>query len=402
MVVMSLAELLNDKETYSKYAQFAHELSMDFVSNTLKAVWDLLNKELPGQVSLAELRNLNVLRLKIRRTLELRKKDGKVPKFKIRKLHFKFALLHDMFTMTDIFIFPNFVAAQKDGLKCAQYSDFDNSLWLTGGNDCCIRIHDIRAANRHVCLAQYAGHKSIITDIHFNKKESHIISSSFDRTIKLWNSQSSSCERTFVGHTDAVLSCDISPDGKYIASGSTDNTVKLWDIVTGECITTAKKHNKWVKIVRFSPDGKYLVSASLDRRILIWETKLLVNSKTPVSSRCIDVHLDYVLDIAIHRNLMLSTSRDGSVRLFDMITGQELKNHTFSPSWACTVCFSDNGEYFATGSFDNNIVIFKTSDFSKVRQIRVFNFGIMVVRFPMDLRYIVVGTTEGFLQQIPL
>ena len=402
MVVISFSELLNDKENYLKYCTFAHELSMDFVSNTLKAMWDLLNKELPGQVTLAELRNPNVLRLKVRKILELRKKDGKIPKFKIRKIHFKFALLHDMFTMMDIFIFPNFVACHKDGLKCAQYSTFDNSLWLTGGHDCLIKIHEIRQANGHICLAQYAGHKSIITEIHFTTNESHIVSSSFDRTIKIWNSQSASCERTLVGHTDAVLTCAISPDGRHIASGSTDNNIKLWDFATGECITTAKKHNKWVKVVKFSPDGKYLASASLDRRILLWDMKLLLNSKSPSPTRCIDVHLDYVLDIAMTKNFLLSTSRDCTIRLFDYTTGHELRSYNSTPSWACSVSFSDNGEYFASGSFDNNLVIFRTSDFVKLRQIRVFNFGIQCVRFPIDLSYVIVGSAEGFLQQIPL
>ena len=185
MVILSIAELLKDRATFAKYSNYVHDLSMDFVSNTLKSVWDLLNKELPGQVTLADLRNPNALRLKIRKILELRRKDGKIPKFRIRKLHFKFALLHDMLTMMDIFILPNFVAAHKEGLKTTQYSDFDSSLWLTGGNDCLIKIQDIRAANSHVCLAQYAGHKSIITSVHFNSQETYIISSSFDRTLKV-------------------------------------------------------------------------------------------------------------------------------------------------------------------------------------------------------------------------
>jgi WD40 repeat protein len=186
MVILSIAELLNDKVTYSKYCSFAHDLSMDFVSNTLKALWDLLTKELPGQVTLADLRSPNSLRLKIRKILELRRKDGKISKYKIRKIHFKLALLHDMFTMMDIFIFPNFVAAHRDGLKAVQYSNYDSSLWLTGGNDCLIKIQDIRASNSHVCLAQYVGHKSIITSVLFNEEETHIISSSFDRTIKVF------------------------------------------------------------------------------------------------------------------------------------------------------------------------------------------------------------------------
>jgi WD40 repeat protein len=144
----------------------------------------------------------------------------------------------------------------KQGIKCAQYSAFDSNLWLTGGSDCILRITDIRAANKHICLAQYVGHKSIITDAHFTHDDAHIVSSSYDRTLKIWNSRSATVDRTLQGHTDAVTSCDVSSDGRYIASSSLDNTVRFWDFATGECITIIKKHTRWVKIVRFSPDAR--------------------------------------------------------------------------------------------------------------------------------------------------
>jgi WD40 repeat protein len=113
--------------------------------------------------------------------------------------------------------------------------------------------------------------------------------------------------------------------------------------------------------------------------------------------------VDYILDIAMHRpSLLLSTSRDSTVKLFDYLTGHELVSVNLFPSWSCTVTFSSDGEYFATGSFDNNVIIFRTKDGARVREIRTLNLGIMCVRFPRDLTYITVGTVEGFLQQIPL
>eukprot|EP00842_Homolaphlyctis_polyrhiza_P004484 jgi/Hompol1/5036/HPOL_004113-RA len=403
LVVLAFAEILDEKEVYNKFCNLAHELSMDFVSNTLKTTWDLLNKEIPTEVTLASLRDPYALRDVLKRLLELRTVNGRVPKYRMRKLFYKFAMLHDIFRATDIHIFPNFVAAHKEGAKCAKFSAFDSCLWLTGGYDCVIRISDIRSANNHICLAQYVGHKSIVTDVHFTKNDSQIVSSSFDRTLKIWNAQQATAERTLVGHTDAVTSCDITSDGRYIASGSTDCTVRFWDYNNGECITIIRKHTRWVKCVRFSPDGRHLATAGLDRRIYIWDTKILANSRSPTHSRCIDPFGDYVLDMALCKpSLLLATARDSTVRLFDYMTGHELQSFNLSPSWACSVCFSDNGEYFATGSFDNNVLIFRTKDFVKMREIRVFNLGIMCVRFPKDLSYVIVGTTEGFIQQIPL
>lgn len=247
------------------------------------------------------------------------------------------------------------------------------------------------------------GHKSIITDVHFTRNDAQIVSCSYDRTIKIWNAQAATIDRTLMGHTDAVTSCDLSPDGRYIASCSLDNTIRLWDFATGECLSVVKKHARWVKLVRFSPDGRHLASAGLDKKVYIWDTKILANSRSPSHSRCIDDFIDYVLDMVLTKpNWLLTTSRDSMIRLFDYMTGHELYSFSLAPSWACSICVSENSEYFATGSFDNNINVFRLKDFVRVREIRAFNLGIMSVRFPSDLSYLAVGTTEGFLQQIPL
>jgi WD40 repeat protein len=276
-------------------------------------------------------------------------------------------------------------------------------LWLTGGHDSIIRITDIRESNKHICLAQYVGHKSIISDVKFAHDDSFIVSSSYDRTIKIWNARSAIVDRTLQGHLDAVTCCDVSPDGRYIASGSLDSTVRFWDFSTGECITIIKKHTKWVKMVRFSHDGRYLATASLDRKIYIWDTKILANSRSPSHNRCIDNFNDYVLDMVFIRpSWLLTTCRDSFLRMFDYMTGHEIHSLSLSPSWACSLTVSSNEEYFATGSFDNNINIFRVKDFVRVREIRAFNLGIMCVRFPIDLSYIAVGTQEGFLQQITM
>jgi hypothetical protein len=114
--VLAFAEFLGDKETFQKASIWAHELSKDFISNTLKTVWDLLNREIPQKNSLAALRNPTELKSLIQYLLALRSVNGVTPKLRMRKIPQKFATLHIFFTLVDIHIFPNFAPVHKDGM----------------------------------------------------------------------------------------------------------------------------------------------------------------------------------------------------------------------------------------------------------------------------------------------
>jgi hypothetical protein len=113
--VLSFAELLNDKELFNSCTLTSHEMSQGFVSNTLKTIWDLLNRELPNQTSLATLRNPVEFKLLMQQMISLRAVDGVVPKLKIRKLHHKLTVIHDLFVLMDIHLFPNFAHVHKEG-----------------------------------------------------------------------------------------------------------------------------------------------------------------------------------------------------------------------------------------------------------------------------------------------
>ncbi|KXS22116.1 WD40 repeat-like protein [Gonapodya prolifera JEL478] len=409
LVVLAIAELLKDETTFRSYVGHAVEISTAFVSNTLKTTWDLLRREVPREsLTLADLREPLLLRSVVRKVAELRTPQAtaevpnpKLYKIPIRKIHRKVQLLHTLLTSVDVHLLPRFVLAHKNDCKAAAASRYGSSLWLTGGYDGVVRIHDLTA---RTTLAQYVGHKSVITDVHFARDDSHVVSCSFDRSIKIWNSQTAVCERTLQGHTDSVTSCDVSPDGRFIATGSLDCTVKLWDYNTGECLCTVKKHTRWIKVVRFTPDGRYFASAGLDRRVFFWDVKLMANTQGNVTqSRVIDAHGDYVLDLAMAKpSYVVTCSRDMTIKVFDYVTGQELHTNSLAPSWACTVAFSPDGEFFVTGSFDNNLVIFRTKTGERVRSFRVFNLGVSVVRFAKGMGSLVCGTGEGYLQEIPL
>ena len=53
-----------------------------------------------------------------------------------------------------------------------------------------------------------------------------VVSSSWDRSLKSWDLESTGVLKTFDGHKGKVLSVALSSDGLYVASGSHDTTVR--------------------------------------------------------------------------------------------------------------------------------------------------------------------------------
>lgn len=288
-VILTFSEILKQKDVYTKNIMNAHKISADFISSTLKSVYDVLGKQLPASdaIQYIDIRDLTQLRTRFKdltkiwsaqMAADINAADHPKKTYKFLKISRKFEFLHALFAGMDIHIFPRFVDAHKGGCKSATFSEFDSALWLTGGYDGIVRIHDLRegipTGADAVPLAQFIGHKSIVSEVHFTKKDQFVLSCSFDRTLKriwlyltylVWNSQTGGCEKTLTGHTDSVTTCHISKDSRFAASGSMDCTVRFWDLNTGQCLTVVKKHTRWVKKVRFSDDGRYLTTAGLDK-----------------------------------------------------------------------------------------------------------------------------------------
>lgn len=122
------------------------------------------------------------------------------------------------------------------------------------------------------------GHNGWVTQIACNPKfPDTLLSSSRDKTLILWKLTRDDVNygiprKRLKGHghfvTDVVMSCD----GQYALSSSWDKTLRLWDLCEGTTTRRFEGHDKDVLSTAFSADNRQIVSGSRDKTIKLWNT----------------------------------------------------------------------------------------------------------------------------------
>jgi WD40 repeat protein len=198
------------------------------------------------------------------------------------------------------------------------------------------------------------GHSGRVTAVAFHPKSDRLASAGGEPIrageIILWDSQTGKPLRTLKGHTNKIGGLAFSPDGKYLASASDDHTIKIWDAETGAELHTLREHTKHVNTVAFSADGRFLASAGGEPAIRVWNIAHIATPAWKATCITLEGHKGEVGAVAFHptQPLLSSASRDTTVKLWDPITGQELRNLVGHSGEAASVAFSGDGTLLAS------------------------------------------------------
>lgn len=172
-------------------------------------------------------------------------------------------------------------------------------------------------------------HQKPVSSIAFHPVFSTLASASEDTTIKIWDWELGELERTVKGHTKGVSDCDFGGPrgGTLLASCSQDLTIKLWDPSDEyKNIRTLPGHDHSVSSVRFVPSGaagspssgNLLVSASRDATLRIWDVT------TGYCVKTLRGHTDWVRSVSpsFDGRWLLSAGDDRVARLWDAGSGE--------------------------------------------------------------------------------
>ena len=236
-------------------------------------------------------------------------------------------------------------------------------------------------------------HRSRVKSVHFSPDSKILASGSEDKTVRLWDVETGRQMRVLEGHKEQILSVRFSPDGQKIVSGGWDKMVFVWDATTGEQLTTLAP-TAIVRNVRFSPDGREIVTDS--GKVGLWNAstgkylktltdylgygisfapngrKILTGGDDAVHLRPVDIlgfrHKmltgatgGWVQDVSYSPDgqTVASANKDGTVTVWNAVTGERLSSFVGHTSTVNKVTFSPDGRTLASCSGDGTVLLWE-------------------------------------------
>ncbi len=302
----------------------------------------------------------------------------------------------------------------------------DGKFIASTSGDMTVKLWDVMTGKE---IHTFKGHTDEMKAVAFSLDGKFLASGSDDKTVRLWNIESKTevftfnskgyidalvfspdgkslffnsgeiiyqldlagrkIIREFVGHSQVIICLSITPDGKILASGSFDNTIKFWDTSSGKETHTLKGHTDWIEAISFGFDGKVFASIGNDNTLKFWNPKdgKLINS---IEIRGINNSMAFNTKWGL-----LAVCVWDSITIYDLSSGQILRNFEGLIARLETLAFSPDGKYLAVGGDDARIRFWDLQNGNVSQVIKTNDEYIGNMVFSGDSKFVAAGGGDG-------
>jgi WD40 repeat protein len=312
---------------------------------------------------------------------------------------------------------------ERVGNRCDTARFSPDGLLIAAADGTAVRLWD--AATGRLVRQLSAGDKSTINSVAFSPTDSRLLAVGHGGLadvsyVALWDIDTGTQLARLPGSTDlpdfqtnensgVIGALAFSPDGKYLVAGfgtkflftkvASPNPLKVWEVATRRLIRRLHGHTGFCISLDFSKDGTLLASGSRDGTAIIWstttwkETKRLQNVEpNPPPGQVVD----HVEDVAFSPNAktLAMASRDGTVRLLNVDTGDLLESLKGHSSAVTAVAYSPDGRTLASGSADQTVRLWNVETWRELMQLDPGSVELGTVRtlaFAPDGKHLLAG-----------
>ena len=204
------------------------------------------------------------------------------------------------------------------------------------------------------------GHHSKVLCLDWSSDRRHMVSSSQDGKLIVWDAYSTNKEHAVTMPTTWVMSCAYGPTGNLVACGGLDNKVTVYTLSLEEDATTRKKtvgtHTSYMSCCLFPGSDNQVLTGSGDATCALWDVE------TGQVLQSFHGHSADVMSIDLapgpNPNTFASGSCDKMAFVWDMRTGNYVQYFEGHDSDVNSVKFHPSGDSVGTGSDDATCRLF--------------------------------------------
>ncbi|XP_077241712.1 uncharacterized protein LOC143882153 [Tasmannia lanceolata] len=211
-------------------------------------------------------------------------------------------------------------------------------------------------------ICSFQGHLADVLDLSWSESQ-YLLSSSMDKTVRLWHMSSNSCLKTF-SHSDFVTCIQFNPvDDRYFISGSLDAKVRIWSIPDRYVVHWNDLH-EMVTAVCYTPDGQGALVGSHKGSCCLYNTtdnklhqKNQINLQNKKKS-----HVKKITGFQFapgSSSEVLVTSADSRVRVIDGVDLVHKFKGFRNTSSQISASLTTNGKYVVCASEDSHVYVWR-------------------------------------------
>ena len=246
----------------------------------------------------------------------------------------------------------------------------------------------------------WSSHTKGVSAVRFHPAGHLLLSASLDGTAKMSRVYDSrKCMRTYLGHTKGIRTAEFAgTGGTQFVTTSFDKSVKLWDAETGSIVTSFDTKNSMCFALGTHPAQPSILLAGINKKIVQFDTRTGDNLQE------YDYHLDSVNSITFFDDgrKFVTSSDDKTIRVWEFGVPVQIQVIKDTDMHAASAAFlSSDGTTWLGQNADNTIVSYSVTG-PKVRQLKKKTFeGHASAGYAIDVgmspdgQYVYSGDGEG-------
>ncbi|KAI8981425.1 WD40-repeat-containing domain protein [Pilobolus umbonatus] len=243
------------------------------------------------------------------------------------------------------------------GVSSIKFFPKSAHLLLSAGMDNQIKIWDVY--HDRSLLRSMHGHTKAVRDIAFNNDGTKFLSASYDRNVKLWDTETGKCIRTFsTGRLPycATFNPDTDKQNIFLA-GYSDKKIVQFDINTGEITQEYDQHLGAINTITFVDDNRRFITTSDDKTMRAWEYDIPVVIKYIAEP---DMYAIPAVTLSPNKKWLACQSLDNQILIygardrFRLNRKKRFAGHLIA-GYACKPGFSPDGRFISSGDSNGNV-----------------------------------------------